>query len=164
MQTTHTMKTRMGLAVGAALFLASFTAAADDTAGNLAAAADVGWVVSSLGGIVTGIGTGVTLDPGWGYASVVTSIANLAYGTVFVVYAAGPDPCANSTGAFDVCSDPRGAFGVLGAVNLTLGVINAVLAADALNGHRMTNVGIAPLALDDARGRNVPGVVVLGRF
>jgi len=108
------MGTRMGLAVGAALFLVSFTAAADDTAGTLAG---VGWVVSSLGGIVTGIGTGVTLDPGWGYASLVSSIANLAYGTIFVVYAAGPDPCPQSTDGWNFCTDPRGGFGVIGAVN-----------------------------------------------
>jgi hypothetical protein len=157
------MKTRMGLAVGAALFLASFTATADDT-DDFAAAIGIGWVVSSLGGMVTGIGTAVTVDPGWGYASVVTSIASLAYGTVFVVYAAGPNPCANSTGSIDLCSDPRGALGVLGAVNLTLGAVNALLAAHALSGPPMTNVGIAPLALDDTRGRNVPGVVVMGRF
>ena len=156
------MKTRVGLAVGAALFLASLTAAADDTAGDLA---DVGWFVSSVGGIVTGIGTGVTLDPGWGYASLVTSIANLAYGTVFVVYAAGPDPCASSTGGWNFCTDPRGTFGVIGAVNLTLGVVNGLLAAAAAHRQRpLTNVGIAPLALDDERGRNVPGVVVMGRF
>jgi hypothetical protein len=155
------MKTRVGLAVGVALFFASFTAAADDAAADLAAA---GWVVSSIGGIVTVIGTGVTLDPGWGYASVLTSIANLAYGTVFVVYAAGPNPCANSTGGWNFCMDERGTAGVVGAVNLTLGAINGVLAAAALNKRPPTNVGIAPLALDDARGRNVPGVVVMGRF
>jgi hypothetical protein len=50
-------------------------------------------------------------------------------------------------------------------VNLTLGVVNGVLAVAAAHGPRpLTNVGIAPLALDDERGRNVPGVVVMGRF
>jgi hypothetical protein len=155
------MKTRMGLAVGAALFLASLTAEADDTAGDLAA---VGWVVSSVGGIVTAAGTGVTLDPGWGYASIFTSLGNLAYGTVFVVYAAGPNPCPNSTDGWNFCTDPRGAFAGVGAVNLTLGVINGLLAIAAHGQRPLTNVGIAPLALDDSRDRNVSGVVVMGRF
>jgi hypothetical protein len=162
------VKTRVGLTVGAALFLASLTAAADDTAGDLVG---VGWAVSSVGGIVTGIGTGVALGSGndatgWGFASLVTGIANLAYGTLFVVYAAGPDPCANSTSGWNFCFDLRGPAAALGVVNLTIGAVNGVLAAVALSRpwQPPSNVALAPLALDDAQGRKVPGVVVMGRF
>jgi hypothetical protein len=51
-------------------------------------------------------------------------------------------------------------------VNLTIGAVNGVLAAVALSRpwQPPSNVALAPLALDDAQGRKVPGVVVMGRF
>jgi hypothetical protein len=168
------MKTPVGLAAGAALFLASLTALADNTE----VAADFaigGWFVSGLGGIATSIGTGVALSPryeiattrGWGIASAITATANAVYGSVLIGYAAGPNPCPSPRGGdWSLCLDFRGPFGAIGAANYTVAAVNGVLAGVALSrtSQRPSNVALAPFALDDARGRKVPGVVVMGRF
>jgi hypothetical protein len=169
------MKTPVGLAAGAALFLASWTALADSTETTTDFVIG-GWFVSSLGGIATSIGTGITLRPeyaitttrGWGIASAVTGTANLAYGAVLVGYAAGPSPCTSSSsgGGWSLCLDFRGVAAVIGAANVAVAAVNGVLAGVALSRRWQppSNVALIPFALDDTRGRKVPGVVVMGRF
>jgi hypothetical protein len=161
-------KTIALLVAGAALLLSSASARADD---GESAAIGILYVVSTTGGIVTIIGTGVALEHGgrstngWGVASAVTGVVNVAWGIGFVSYAAGPSDCSGL-----ICLDFRGVAAAFGAVNLTVGVVNLVLAGVAITWKwRPPDQGpaistLAPLSLRDTRGDPVPGLMAVGRF
>lgn len=157
------MKTIAALAAGAALLLVPTPAAAAGEEGVVV----VAYLVSTGSGVVTGVGTSVALGEragtikGWGIASVVTGVVNVVWGIGFLSYAVGPSNCSGW-----ICLDFRGVAAAFGAVNLSVGVANLVLAGVALTRDWKPPAGamLAPMTLRDARGDDVPGVMLVGRF
>jgi hypothetical protein len=166
------MRTLLATAAAAAMLLPTTASANDNTAGVVGTGFLVGgFVASGMGGLVTDLGTGMSLATGnpalrsWGIASAVTGAANLGYGTFFLIGALQPSNCS---GRF--CMDFRSEFAVLAGVSGALGISNAVLAGIALSRKQAPGdtarvpFSILPATLRDARGREAPGLWVTGQF